>query len=90
MRRALWPANSASISYLRTLQSFSVFFLNHQLVLWLFSRCTYTNYARLVTLSFGFQKAFYRGFEADNEVFTKARNLLRHAVIAKINANPTF
>ena len=30
---------------------------------------SYTNYARLVMLSFGFQKAFQRGFQADDEVF---------------------
>jgi hypothetical protein len=29
----------------------------------------YTNYARLVMFSFGFQKAFQRGFEDDDEVF---------------------
>jgi hypothetical protein len=29
----------------------------------------YANYARLVMFSFGFQKAFQRGFEADDEVF---------------------
>jgi hypothetical protein len=29
----------------------------------------YTNYARLVMFSFGFQKAFQRGFQADDEVF---------------------
>ncbi|KAI0263617.1 fungal-specific transcription factor domain-containing protein [Gloeopeniophorella convolvens] len=29
----------------------------------------YSNYARLVMFSFGFQKAFQRGFEADDEVF---------------------
>jgi hypothetical protein len=29
----------------------------------------YTNYARLVMFSFGFQKAFERGFQADDEVF---------------------
>jgi len=36
----------------------------------------YSNYARLVMFSFGFQKAFQRGrdFEADDEVFfTKVR-----------------
>lgn len=30
---------------------------------------SYTNYARLVMFSFGFQKAFRRGFQADDEVF---------------------
>ncbi|KAI9450175.1 hypothetical protein F5148DRAFT_1370891 [Russula earlei] len=30
---------------------------------------TYTNYARLVMFSFGFQNAFQRGLEADDEVF---------------------
>jgi hypothetical protein len=34
-----------------------------------FSRRSYTNYARLVMFSFGFQKAFQRGFEDDDEVF---------------------
>ncbi|KAI9439194.1 fungal-specific transcription factor domain-containing protein [Lactarius indigo] len=29
----------------------------------------YTNYARLVMFSFGFQEAFQRGFQADDEVF---------------------
>jgi hypothetical protein len=38
--------------------------------------------------SFGFQKAFQRGFEADDEVFfTKVRFLPRHAVPAGINAS---
>jgi hypothetical protein len=41
--------------------------------------------------SFGFQKAYQRGFEADDEVFfAKVRILLRHAVSAEINANPAF
>ena len=30
---------------------------------------SYTNYARLVMFSFGFQKAFERGLQADDEVF---------------------
>ncbi|KAF8264089.1 fungal-specific transcription factor domain-containing protein [Lactarius quietus] len=30
---------------------------------------SYTNYARLVMFSFGFQKSFERGFQADDEVF---------------------
>jgi hypothetical protein len=43
----------------------------------LFSRCSYANYARLVMFSFGFQKAFQRGFEPDDEVFfTRVRILL--------------
>ena len=70
--------SSTSSSYLRTLQSPGVCFLNHLLVLRPFSRRTHANYARLVTFfpGFGFQKAFYRGFEANHEVSTKARNLL--------------
>ena len=35
---------------------------------------SYTNYARLVMFSFGFQKAFERGLQADDEVyFTRVR-----------------
>jgi hypothetical protein len=41
--------------------------------------------------SFGFQKAFQRGFEADDEVFfTKVRILPRHAVSPEINAAGHF
>lgn len=50
-------------------------FLIPRLVLRLFCVCSYTNYARLVMFSFGFQKAFQRGFEPDDEVFfTKVRS----------------
>jgi hypothetical protein len=56
-----------------------------------FLRCSYTNYARLVMFSFGFQKAFQRGFEPDDEVFfTKVSNLFGHAVSAKIDCNRAF
>jgi hypothetical protein len=44
-------------------------FLIRRLVFARFSRCSYANYARLVMFSFGFQKAFQRGFEPDDEVF---------------------
>jgi len=41
--------------------------------------------------SFGFQKAFQRGFEPDDEVFfTRVRIIPRHIVSAKINANRCF
>jgi hypothetical protein len=54
-------------------------------------RCSYANYARLVMFSFGFQKAFQRGFEPDDEVFfTRVRNILRHIVSAEIDANRRF
>jgi len=57
----------------------------------LFSRCSYTNYLRLVMFSFGFQKAIQRGFEPDDEVFfTRVRILLEHTVSAEINANRRF
>jgi hypothetical protein len=45
-----------------------------------FSRGSYSHYARLVMFSFGFQKAFQRGFEDDDEVFfTKVRE--SHSVV---------
>ncbi|KAH9995299.1 hypothetical protein BJV77DRAFT_239790 [Russula vinacea] len=31
------------------------------------SRCGYTNYARLIMFSFGFQKSFKRGYQPDDE-----------------------
>ena len=66
-------------------------FLIYRFVLRIFSRCSYTNYVRLVMFSFGFQKAFQRGFEPDDEVFfTRVRILLGHTVSAEINANRRF
>lgn len=57
----------------------------------LLSHCSYANYARLVMFSFGFQKAFQRGFEPDDEVFfTRVSILLGHTVSAEINANRRF
>ena len=54
-------------------------------------RRSYANYARLVMFSFGFQKAFQRGFEPDDEVFfTRVRILLGHTVSANTNANRRF
>jgi hypothetical protein len=56
-----------------------------------FSRSSYTNYARLVMFSFGFQKAFQRGFEPDDEVFfTKVSNLFEHTESVKINDDWAF
>jgi len=46
-----------------------------------FLQCSYTNYARLVMFSFGFQKAFERGFEADDEVFFTRVRVLVHLTI---------
>lgn len=41
--------------------------------------------------SFGFQKAFQRGFEPDDEVFfTRVRILVRHTLSAEINADRRF
>jgi len=55
------------------------------------SRCSYANYARLVMFSFGFQKAFQRGFEPDDEVFfIRVIILPSHTVSAEINANRRF
>ena len=46
-----------------------------------FCAFSYSNYARLVMFSFGFQQAFQRGFEPDDEVFfTRVRILLRCAM----------
>ena len=87
------PACSVSSSCLCTLQSLirCLSFLIHRLVLHVVSRCSYTNYARLVMFSFGFQKAFQRGFEPDDEVFfTRVRILPRYTMSAEINANRRY
>lgn len=39
---------------------------------------SYTNYARLVMFSFGFQQAFERGLEAKDEVFFTRVGILLH------------
>ena len=47
------------------------------------TRHSYTNYARLVMFSFGFQKAFQRGFQADDEVFfTRVGRFLTRGVLS--------
>jgi hypothetical protein len=56
----------------------------------LHSRRSYTNYARLVMFSFGFQKAFQRGFQADDEVFfTRVRIFFARGVLSGgVNTSP--
>ncbi|KAH9995295.1 fungal-specific transcription factor domain-containing protein [Russula vinacea] len=47
----------------------------------------YTNYARLVMFSFGFQKAFQRGFEDDDEIFfTKSLESAKNVVTVLIDS----
>lgn len=55
----------------------------------LLSSRSYTNYARLVMFSFGFQKAFERGFQADDEVFfTRVRRFYTRACPDSVNTFP--
>lgn len=77
------PACSVSSSCLCTLhESSPAFVLSDSPACFApFSRCSYASYARLVMFSFGFQKAFQRGFEPDDEVFfTRVSILLRRIV----------
>ncbi|KAI9508722.1 hypothetical protein F5148DRAFT_1283660 [Russula earlei] len=50
------------------------------------SHYSYINYARLVMFSFGFQSAFQRGLEADDEVFTRRLESAKTVVMVLVDS----
>ncbi|KAH9051376.1 hypothetical protein EDB83DRAFT_1308312 [Lactarius deliciosus] len=55
------------------------------------SRCSYTDYVRLVMFSFGFQEALQRGFQVDDEVFfTKSLDYAKSVAIVRFAPDATL